>query len=387
MSSAAEEPKEEEKKEEPLPDYQTNLLKSCFARIPKEKISECLATFYSAISSDKVPSDLPTEVSEEMFVTKLRPLLVAQKHSLFDMHRKLATATYRLLTTISESDEKNNTGIVYVKENISSSLRFDLDGPTLKSLANEIEKEVTNVMDQVAAITDPEKLTTKNVLVPLIKLDQKMSGVHNTVTFLQNVSPDKAVRDASNEAEIKLSKFNVEVSMRKDVYKVLKAYSEKIDKSTLSAEWQRYLEHELRDYRRAGLDLDDENHEKVKKIKKRMSELSSKFSKNLNEENTAFIMEEKELNGMTDDFKKARLITDDKDGNKGKYNMTIKYPDLFPILRQCKVDETRKMMLTAHNTRCIVENTPIIEELVILRYKQAVIMGKKNHSDYRLEIR
>ena len=319
-----------------------------------------------------------------MFVNHLNKLV--GKLNLFDTHRKLATATYRLLNT-SAAEQKDEYKLFGVSdEKYSSSLRFDLSPEAIKSLTNEIEKETNAVMDGIAGLSN-DKLSTNNILVPLIQLDQRLSGIENSVCFLQNVSPIKEVRDASNEAEVQLRKFSVEVSMRKDVYKIIKAYSEKCDLSKLNPEWKRYLDYALRDYRRAGLDLDDENYEKIKEIKKRMSTISSEFAKNLNEENTKFIFEEKELDGMTEDWKKARLITDEASENKGKYDVSIKYPDLFPILRKCKVAATREKMLRAHNTRCIKENTPIMEELVKLRYEHAQLLGKDTHSEHVLEIR
>ena len=250
-------------------------------------------------------------VTEDMFVTHLTKLV--KNLNLFDTHRKLATATYRLLNTAA-SEQKNDDSKLFgaSDEKYASSLRFDLSPEAIKALTNEIEKETNSIMDTIAKLPE-DKLDTNNILVPLIQLDQRLSGIENSVVFLQNVSPTKEVRDASNEAEVQLKKFAVEISMRKDVYKIIKAYSEKCDVSQLHPEWKRYLDFMLRDYRRAGLDLEDKDYEKIKEIKKRMSTISSEFAKNLNEENTKFIFEEKQLDGMTEDWKKARLITDDKD--------------------------------------------------------------------------
>eukprot|EP01084_Bolivina_argentea_P019228 35774_1 len=363
-------------------DYRTSVLRHCYRRIPDPNVN---TSIFTAIFDPQSQSELPEQITEDMFVAKLRPLL--NNLTLFDLHRKLATATYRSLST-PQSEQKSSDKLFGASdEKYASSLRFDLSPESIQSLTNAIKSETLGIMDRIAQLPDNER-TTKNVLLPLIQLDQRMSGIENCVGFLQNVSPIKEVRDASNEAEVELRKFSVEISMRKDVYNVIKSYAaNKEVTASLDSEQRRYLSFALRDYRRSGLDLEDEKYDRIKAIKKEMSTLSSAFSKNLNEENTKFMLAESELAGMSEDWKKARLITDKESDDVGKYDVSIKYPDLFPILRKCSVSGTREKMLRAHNTRCMEENTAIIEELVTLRYEHASILGKENHSQHVLEIR
>eukprot|EP00484_Ammonia_sp_Unknown_P000349 CAMPEP_0197022348 /NCGR_PEP_ID=MMETSP1384-20130603/3264_1 /TAXON_ID=29189 /ORGANISM="Ammonia sp." /LENGTH=798 /DNA_ID=CAMNT_0042450381 /DNA_START=101 /DNA_END=2497 /DNA_ORIENTATION=+ len=376
----------EEQKSE---DYRTLVLRQCFQRIPKDKQSESLKVFHEVLAAD-TQTDFPSEVTQEMFVNRLNKLV--RNLNLYDLHRKLATATYRSLnSSISAATEQKKDDYRLfgaADESYAGSVRFDLSAEAIKALVAEIEQETDAVMDGIAAL-DENDVNTNNTLLPLIQLGQRLSGVENSVCFLQNVSPSKEIRDASNEAEKELNKHAVEVSMRKDVYHKIKAYSEKCKESIagLDAEWRRFLEFTLRDYRRAGLDLEDKSYERIKEIKKRMSTISSQFQKNCNEENTKFIFEEAELDGMSADWLKARLITDDSNENKGKYEVNIKYPSLFPVLQQCKVEKTRETMLRAHNSRCMAENTPIMEELVKLRYEHARLLGKASHADYVLETR
>ena len=100
------------------------------------------------------------------------------------------------------------------------------------------------------------------------------------MTFYQNVSPSKELRDASNEAEVLARDFGVEASMRLDVFRAKQAAEENIKKSgrKLTAEEQRLVDKMILDGKRAGLALPDEEREKLTKLKKELSQTCLEFS-------------------------------------------------------------------------------------------------------------
>ena len=60
----------------------------------------------------------------------------------------------------------------------------------------------------------------------------------------------------------------------------------------------------------------------------------------------------------------------------------MKYPHFFPVTRKCNNPKTRYEMEKAFQSRCMAENTPIIEEIVELRRKQADLLGYADHATY-----
>jgi len=64
--------------------------------------------------------------------------------------------------------------------------------------------------------------------------------------------------------------------------------------------------------------------------------------------------------------------------------VSLKYPELFPVLEQCKVAETRKKMEFANGTKCIKQNTVLLEDVILLRQEESKLLGFKNHADFNL---
>lgn len=191
------------------------------------------------------------------------------------------------------------------------------------------------------------------------------------------VALDKELRDASSEAEKLLDEFSVEMSMRKDIFDNIVAFSLTEEASGLDPEMRRYLEKEIRDGKRNGLHLPAEERTQIKEIKKRISELGVNFNKNLNEDTTFLTFEESELSGVPEDLVKSF----DKD-EAGKLKVTMKYPHFFPVTRKCNNPNTRFVMEKTYQSRCKEENTAIIEEIVELRRQQAELLGYPDHATY-----
>ena len=75
------------------------------------------------------------------------------------------------------------------------------------------------------------------------------------------------------------------------------------EKKKLTDEEIRLVEHTYRDYKRLG--LTSKNNDKIEEMKKSLSEVCTKFSKNLNEENTHFMMSKEDLDGLPESWFKS----------------------------------------------------------------------------------
>ncbi|KAI7859474.1 hypothetical protein BDC45DRAFT_496162 [Circinella umbellata] len=263
------------------------------------------------------------------------------------------------------------------------SLDFSINAEQVNEITKAIIKEELETNDAIAALK-PEERTYENVIPRLIHLENTLSGKTQLVGSLSQISPDAAVREASVAAEKEYEDFSIEQTMRHDLYVVIQSVIEKTDRSKLSAEEDRLLTKTERSYRRNGLHLPEDKRNEFKELRKRLSEVCIEFMKNWSRESSTVKFTKEELEGMDDDFL-GGLPTEEEDGVK-KYVLTMKYPDVRPVLKICKNENTRKTYITAFDSRNR-ENIVLLEEAVRLRRQCAKILGYKSHADYVLEVK
>eukprot|EP00124_Ichthyophonus_hoferi_P001419 Ihof_evm8s73 gene=Ihof_evmTU8s73 len=259
-------------------------------------------------------------------------------------------------------------------------LRWDHTPEQIINEAHILVQDTKAILDTIGSRAAND-ITFENTIKELAQAELSFSRASKMLGFYQSVSPNKAIRDASIEAEKELSSFAVEWTTREDLYRVVKAYSEKNE--VIGEEDQRYVDRQLRDFKRSGLHLDEATKLKVKALKQKEATLQIDYDKNVNESNVKLTFSKEELAGLPDDF----ISGLDKEEGTGLYILTLKYPHYIPLMKKCSVSETRRKMEFAYNTRCVDVNIDIIEQLGALRHEMATLMGYASHAAYIAEAR
>ena len=238
-----------------------------------------------------------------------------------------------------------------------------------------------SIQDKIVAEVKDKDASFKNIMLPMAYDENTMALEAHIIGFYQAVSTNQELRDASTEAERLLDDFSIESSMREDVYNVVEAAFHKGEK--LDPESQRLLEKERKNYIRNGLGIPaGPKRDRFKEIKKRLSEISIVFQKNLNEENQGLWFTPEELSGVPQDVLAG--FAKGEGEHSGKVKMTFKYPDLFPVSKYATNPATRKKIFIANENK-LNQNVPLFKEVIVLRDEAARLLGYPNHAAFKIE--
>lgn len=204
------------------------------------------------------------------------------------------------------------------------------------------------MLDNIVADVQLQDARFDNILKPMALRENEVGLTGQILGFYQAVSTDKELRDASSEAEKMMDEFNIEASMREDIYKLVEAAFRRTE--NLDPESQRLLVKERKSYIRNGLNIPaGPQRDRFKEIKKRLSVISTEFQKHLNEENGGLWLTKEELKGVPGDVIDGLEKGTGED--EGKLKLTFKYPDLFPTLKFARNTDLRKNLFIGNENK------------------------------------
>uniref|UniRef100_A0A1I8FNH3 Peptidase_M3 domain-containing protein n=1 Tax=Macrostomum lignano TaxID=282301 RepID=A0A1I8FNH3_9PLAT len=180
--------------------------------------------------------------------------------------------------------------------------------------------------------------------------------------FVQHVFPDKAMRDASSEADKKISEHQI-LTVQDKLH---------TGGDSASAELTRYIERCVTDGRRNGLGLDEATRDRVKAIKTEMSSISIEFNRKPVEDVSSLLMDRRGAGRPA-----GRLS-----GQPGKGRETPASCDDEAAERP----ETRRRIELAFNTRCKEANLALLQRLLALRRERAKLLNYPDPCGLRLRM-
>ena len=170
--------------------------------------------------------------------------------------------------------------------------------------------------------------TVENTLLPFDRASEHLTLDGNQTGIMFEVHPDKAIRDKAQALVQVISAEGASLALNQDVYHALVA----VDVSKADAATKHYMERTLLEYRLGGVDKDQATRDKVKQLQDRMTEVSLKFSRNVQDDVRKIpVKNVGELDGLPADY-----IARHKPAADGTITLTTNSPDMSPVMSYAK---------------------------------------------------
>jgi thimet oligopeptidase len=235
-------------------------------------------------------------------------------------------------------------------------------------------------VNAIVAVPDDQR-SYENTVLALDDVLARLDTECGMTLFMQYVSTDKAERERGSLAEQHYNNWIIDLGKNEAVYKAIKSVEPKIRLAKMPPLAYRLVEHTLRDYRRAGMELPADQREKLTGIQKEISRLGIEFDKNIRDDEITVLVTREELEGMPDDFiaglKQAGTL----------YIVGMDYPTFNGILENCRDEITRQRVWTAYKRRGGQKNVAVLEQILKLRAEAAKMLKYPTAADYEIEVR
>ncbi|MDY6992263.1 MAG: oligopeptidase A [Pseudomonadota bacterium] len=260
--------------------------------------------------------------------------------------------------------------------------------PAIEQVLQDNRTQIAELIDQA------QPYSWDNFVQPLNELNDRLNRIWSPISHLQGVKDTPEWREAYNACLPLLSAYRSELGQNKALYQAYQAIAESPEYQQLDVAQQRVISNELRDFRLSGIHLPPEAQERYRAIQQRLSQLSTQFSEQVLDATHAFkkhITDEGLLAGLPDSARQLAQHNAQQEQLEG-WVLTLDLPCYLPVLNYADDQALRRELYEAYMTRASDQgpyahhwdNTPIMEEILALRFELAQLLGFEQYADYSL---
>lgn len=258
--------------------------------------------------------------------------------------------------------------------------------PGIRQALSEAQAEV----DEMAA--DASVPTWENTIQRLDQAVERLGRRLAPAAHLLSVAETTQLREAYNAVLPDISAFWSRLPLDERLWARVRSYLDTDEATALIGLKRRHVDKTVQEFRRAGADLPPEKKERLAALQVEIAKIQQRFSENVLDATAAYehvVEDEKSLSGMPGAAKRRARAKAQERGLDG-WLITLDYPSVEPVLKNCDDRSLRREIFEAYTTRCRdgeFDNRPLIARLLQLREELAGILGYPSFPDYKLEDR
>ena len=253
-----------------------------------------------------------------------------------------------------------------------------------RRLIDRIEAAGTNI--DYAGVVEAETLA-----------DNALATAWSTVSHLHGVTNTPEWREAYRQCLEPLTRFHTERGQNRALWAAYQHLSQRRDFADQPPAMRASIEHELRDFHLAGVDLPESERQRFAEINLKLSDLGNRFGNHVLDATEGYsehFPDARALAGLPDsdlDVLAGLARQAERDG----WLANLSYPAYRAIITYADDRALRERFYHAYATRASdagpqagqYDNTPLVREMLALRAEQASLLGFDNHAEMRLSTR
>ncbi len=246
---------------------------------------------------------------------------------------------------------------------------------------------------KLAALLDDTGIGAFDALIPpLEEMSHELSRVWSPIGHLHGVLGDADWREAYNACLKEVTEHHTEVSQNAQLQQAFERVAAEMPDDAPAAR-AKLIEHALRDFHLAGVDLPEAEKKAFKETRKSLAAAQAKFEQNVQDSTDSFSLvldDESRLGGLPAQI--VRRAADDAAAHDQRgYRLHLDYPTYHAVMTHAEDRELRRTFYRAWATRASDQadatrwdNAAIVDEILRLRHELAALVGFNNYAEYSI---
>lgn len=249
----------------------------------------------------------------------------------------------------------------------------EFESAAAQNFIRNCQNVFNNAVEQFSALESGRFTSDVTLLQELNNLEVIIDSLASPASLYRNVHPDEEVRNAADVCQQKTVSLITEISLSRPLYDQLAS----VPLDGLQPLAQRYLANTLEDFRRSGVDKDEQTRARVRELNDEILLIGQEFNRNIRDDVRSVEAKVEELAGLPEDFIASHPVNE-----KGTVTITTDYPDYLPVMQYAHDDDLRLRLYQAFRQRAYPDNRDVLKSLLEKRYELARLLGFKNYAEY-----
>ena len=195
-------------------------------------------------------------------------------------------------------------------------------------------------------------------------------------SLARNVHPDAAFREVAEVCEQEAEALATRLSLDRRLHDAVAG----LDLAGADAVTRWLVEKSLRDFRRAGVDRDEATRARIQALRDELTRIGQEFGKNIKDDVRRLPLDPADLDGLPDDFRRAR-----PPGPDGKVTLTTDNTDYVPFMTYARSGAARQALYRLYQSRGHPRNAEVLARLLSRREELARALGYPTWAAYVTE--